>query len=49
MGKCNQLQMMDLQGLGIKNAVVVPGKGTKSSPFFRVIPESKIYDIFHYM
>ena len=37
--------MMDLPGLGIKDAVVVPGKGTKSSPFLRVIPESKIYDI----
>ena len=43
--KSKQLQMMDLPGLGIKDAVVVPGKGTKSSPFLRVIPESKIYDI----
>ena len=34
--KSKQLQMMDLPGLGIKDAVVVPGKGTKSSPFLRV-------------
>ena len=37
--------MMDLPGLGIKDAVVIPGKGTKSSAFLRVIPESKIYEI----
>ena len=43
--KSKQLQMMFLPGLGIKDAVVVPGKGTKSSPFFRVIPELKFYDI----
>ena len=29
----------------IKDAVVIPGKGTKSSAFLRVIPESKIYEI----
>ena len=34
--------MMDLPGLGIKDAVVVPGKGIKSSAFLRVTPESKI-------
>ena len=43
--KSKQFQMIDLPGLGIKDAVVVPGKGTKSSPFLRVLPESKIYDI----
>ena len=37
--------MMDLPGLGIKDPVVVPSKGIKSSAFLRVIPESKIYDI----
>ena len=31
--------MMHLPGLGIKDAVVVPGKGIKSSAFLRVIPE----------
>ena len=43
--KSRQFQMMDLPGLGIKDAVVIPGKGTKSSAFLRVIPESKIYEI----
>ena len=43
--KSKQFQMMDLPGLGIKDAVVIPGKGTKSSAFLRVIPESKSYEI----
>ena len=37
--------MMDLPGLGIQDAVVVPGKGGKCSAFLRVIPESRIYDV----
>ena len=37
--------MMDLPGLGIQDAVVVPGKGGKCSAFLRVIPESKIYNV----
>ena len=37
--------MIDLPGLGIQDAVVVPGKGGKCSAFLRVIPESKIYDM----
>ena len=43
--KSKQFQMMDLPGLGIQDAVVVPGKGGKCSAFLRVIPESRIYDV----
>ena len=37
--------MMDLPGLGIQDAVVVPGKGGKCSEIIRVILESKIYNV----
>ena len=40
---------MDLPGLGIYDALVVPAKGknigSSSSAFLRVVPESKVYDI----
>ena len=40
---------MDLPGLGVKDALVIPkkesSKGETSSVFLRVIPESKVYDV----
>ena len=50
--KSKQYQLMDLPGLGIKNALVVPSKGDKSSgstssAFLRVLSESQVYDVMH--
>ena len=38
---------MDLPGLGIKDALVVPAKESKhvSSAFLRVVPASKVFDL----
>ena len=42
-------QLMDLPGLDVSNAIVVPIKDNrkinKSSSFLRVVPESKLYNI----
>ena len=45
---------MDLPGLGIKNALVVPVKESKTSgvrkvrsAFLRVLPQSQVYDVMH--
>ena len=47
--KRKRFQLMDLPGLGICDALVVPAKekniGSSSSAFLRVVPESKVYDI----
>ena len=47
-------QIMDLAGLIIKNALVVPVKESKksgvsnvSSAFLRVLPQSQVYDVMH--
>ena len=47
--KVKGYQIMDLPGLGVKDALVIPkkesSKGETSSGFLRVIPESKVYDV----
>ena len=51
--KTKKFQIMDLPGLGIKDALVVPAKENKksgsnaSSAFLRVLPESQIFDVMH--
>ena len=52
--KSKKYQIMDLPGLGIKNALVVPVKESKtsgvrnvSSAFLRVLPQSQVYDVMH--
>ena len=49
-----QFQIMDLPGLGVKDALVVPTKDTKrisssgqSISFLRVLSESKVFDVMH--
>ena len=47
--KVKGYQIMDLPGLGVKDASVIPNKesskGETSLGFLRVIPESKVYDV----
>ena len=47
--KVKGYQIMDLPGLGVKDALVIPNKesskGETSLGFLRVIPESKVYDV----
>lgn len=47
--KVKGYQIMDLPGLGVKDALVIPKKDSvkneTSSGFLRVIPESKIYEV----
>ena len=49
-----QFQIMDLPGLGVKDALVVPIKDTKrisssgqSTSFLRVLSQSKVFDVMH--
>ena len=52
--KSKKFQLMDLPGLGVKDALVVPIKDTKrisssglSSSFLRVLSESKVFDVMY--
>ena len=52
--KMKQFQIMDLPGLGVKDASVVPIKDTKrisssgqSTSFLRVLSQSKVFDVMH--
>ena len=52
--KIKKFQIMDLPGLGVKDALVVPIKDTKrisssgpSTSFLRVLSESKVFDVMH--
>ena len=52
--KSKKYQIMDLPGLGIKSALVVPVKESKksgvsnvSSAFLRVLPQPQVYDVMH--
>ena len=46
-----QFQIMDLPGLGVKDASVVPTKRISSSgqstSFLRVLSQSKVFDVMH--
>ena len=52
--KMEQFQIMNLPGLGVKNALVIPIKDTKrisasgqSTSFLRVLSQSKVFDVMH--